>query len=92
MSQDFLDFVRRSQLVEEDQLARFLADLKARRGGRLPESKEKLAEAMVDAELLSQWQADKLLAGKYKGFKLGKYKLLGAIGKGGMSHVYLAEH
>jgi serine/threonine-protein kinase len=33
-----------------------------------------------------------LLAGKYKGFFLGKYKLLGHIGTGGMSSVYLAEH
>ena len=39
-----------------------------------------------------RWQADKLLAGKHKGFRLGKYKLLGQIGKGGMSSVYLAEH
>jgi serine/threonine protein kinase len=32
------------------------------------------------------------LAGKHKGFRLGKYKLLGQIGRGGMSSVYLAEH
>ena len=52
----------------------------------------RLAELMVEAGLLTRWQADKLLAGKHKGFRLGKYKLLGEFGKGGMSRVYLAEH
>jgi serine/threonine protein kinase len=47
---------------------------------------------MIEAGLLTRWQADKLLAGKHKGFRVGKYKLLGQIGKGGMSSVYLAEH
>ena len=47
---------------------------------------------MIEAGLITRWQADKLLAGKHKGFRLGKYKLLGQIGKGGMSSVYLAEH
>ncbi|MAT68994.1 MAG: serine/threonine protein kinase [Planctomycetaceae bacterium] len=47
---------------------------------------------MVEAELLTEWQSEKLLAGKHKGFILGKYKLLRHLGKGGMSQVYLAEH
>ncbi|HND50922.1 MAG TPA: protein kinase, partial [Pirellulaceae bacterium] len=42
--------------------------------------------------LLTRWHCDKLLDRKYKGFFLGKYKLLGHIGTGGMSSVYLAEH
>src|SRR4029079_17870270 len=36
--------------------------------------------------------ADKLLAARYRGFFLGRYKLLDQIGAGGMSRVYLAEH
>ena len=47
---------------------------------------------MIEEGVLTQWQCDKLLQKKYKGFFLGKYKLLGHIGSGGMSSVYLAEH
>jgi serine/threonine protein kinase len=91
VASDFLDLVRRSQLVEDDQLTRFLGTLTGP-GGQLPEENEQLAAAMVSAGLLTDWQADKLLAGKHKGFMLGKYKLLRHLGKGGMSQVYLAEH
>lgn len=53
---------------------------------------ERMAEALVAAELVTQWQVEKLVVGKYKGFFLDKYKLLGHISTGGMSSVYLAEH
>jgi serine/threonine protein kinase len=89
---DFLDLLRRSQLVEEDQLTKFLGSLAASNGHRLPEDAEQLAKFMVEAGMLTEWQSEKLLAGKHKGFMLGKYKLLRHIGKGGMSQVYLAEH
>jgi len=92
VAQSFLDLVKRSQLVEEDQLEKFLAEFRAQNGDELPERQEALAEALVEAELITQWQAEKLLAGKHRGFMLGKYKLLGELGKGGMSTVYLAEH
>ena len=92
MASDFLDLVRRSLLVEDDQLTKFLGALAAGNGQQLPEENEKLSAAMVAAGLLTEWQADKLLAGKHKGFMLGKYKLLRHLGKGGMSQVYLAEH
>ena len=92
VDQSFLDLVRRSQLVEEDQLSKFLANYEIEHGQEFPERQEALAEALVEAELLTDWQADKLLAGKHRGFILGKYKLLGQLGKGGMSTVYLAEH
>jgi serine/threonine-protein kinase len=89
---DFLDLVRRSSLVEEDQLTKFLGALAARNGQKPAESAEALSAELIGAGLLTEWQAEKLLAGKHKGFMLGKYKLLRHLGKGGMSQVYLAEH
>jgi serine/threonine protein kinase len=87
-----LDLVRRSGLVEEARLKAFLDKTAATHGEAVLDDQKRLADLMVEAVLLTRWQADKLLAGKHKGFRLGKYKLLGQIGKGGMSSVYLAEH
>ncbi|NOZ39603.1 MAG: serine/threonine protein kinase [Planctomycetes bacterium] len=92
VAHSFLELVKRSQLVEEDQLQEFLTQFREKHGGELPERSEAFAEALVEADLLTNWQAEKLLAGKHRGFMLGKYKLLGQLGKGGMSTVYLAEH
>lgn len=95
MSQDasekLIDLVKRSDLVPPKKLDGFLEKVTKAPGG-MPGDQEKLAEMLVADGLLTRWQADKLLAGKHRGFRLGKYKLLGQIGKGGMSHVYLAEH
>jgi serine/threonine protein kinase len=89
---EFIDLVRRSQLVEEDHLTKALGAVAAKNGHRLPEDADPIAAAMVAAGVLTEWQSEKLLAGKHKGFMLGKYKLLRHLGKGGMSQVYLAEH
>lgn len=86
-----VDLLKRSGLVEEARLDAFLDKAAKSAGGELPDSEE-LAKLIVDAGLITRWQADKLLAGKHRGFVLGKYKLLSQIGKGGMSSVYLAEH
>jgi serine/threonine protein kinase len=87
-----VDLVRRSDLVDEAKLTAFLEKTAQSHGEAMLEDHQRLADLMIEAGLLTRWQADKLLAGKHKGFRLGKYKLLGAIGKGGMSSVYLAEH
>ncbi|QDU57160.1 serine/threonine protein kinase [Aeoliella mucimassa] len=84
--------LRRSELIEDDQLEAFLKQLASRHGGSVPDAPEVIAGELVANGLLTEWQSKKLLAGKYKGFRLGKYKLLGEVGKGGMSAVYLAEH
>jgi eukaryotic-like serine/threonine-protein kinase len=87
----FLDLLRRSTLIEKDQLDAALADVE-RRASKLPIETTALVDHLVEAGLLTQWQTDKLLEGRHKGFFLGKYKLLGHLGTGGMSSVYLAEH
>ncbi len=84
----FIRCIRRSKLVDDAALEAFLRSL--------PENdqrdRESLAERLIDSELLTQWQCEKLLRNKTRGFFLGKHKLLGLIGSGGMSSVYLAEH
>ncbi|HEY1602532.1 MAG TPA: serine/threonine-protein kinase [Pirellulales bacterium] len=88
----FLDLLRRSGLIEQSQLDSALAELDR----RAPESPvtdcDPVCAHLVETGLLTQWQTEKLLEGRHKGFFLGKYKLLGHLGTGGMSSVYLAEH
>jgi serine/threonine protein kinase len=87
-----LDLVRRSALVDEAKLASFLEKTARAHGEVILDDQARLAELLVQDGLITRWQADKLLLGKHRGFRLGKYKLLSQIGKGGMSSVYLAEH
>lgn len=88
--ESFLQVVRQSGLIEKDQLQKLLQQYEAR-GVDVTKS-QSIADALIGDEVVTRWQAEKLLAGKHKGFSLGKYKLLDLLGKGGMSSVYLAEH
>lgn len=87
----FLELVQQSKLVDENQLRSALDDLRAEKGP-LPADANQLAKYLIDRKLLTEWHCEKLLDGKFRGFFLGKYKLLGHLGSGGMSSVYLAEH
>jgi serine/threonine protein kinase len=57
-----------------------------------PADATELANALVRSGDLTDYQAKQLLAGKYRGFFLGPYKILRPIGRGGMGTVFLAEH
>ncbi len=88
--ESFLQVVRQSGLIDKEQLQKLLKVF-SQRGVDISKS-QAIADALVGDDIVTQWQVDKLLAGKHKGFFLGKYKLLDLLGKGGMSSVYLAEH
>lgn len=88
----FLEIVEKSGLVEPKKLSGLVEKIREAQGGGLPASTTRLARVFQKKGLLTEWHLEKLLDGKYKGFFLGKYKLLGHIGTGGMSSVYLAEH
>lgn len=90
--EQFLDLVRRSGLIEPDQLQRAVQSLESEGRWQPSQGTPALADELVRTGLLTRWQADQLLHGRYKGFFVKKYKLLELLGSGGMSNVYLAEH
>ena len=91
-SERFLQMVAKSGIADAKASEHLMEKVRKKFDGGLPASTKKLAALFVKEGLLTEWHVEKLLAGKYKGFFLGKYKLLGHIGTGGMSSVYLAEH
>ena len=91
-SDRFLQMVAKSGLVDQEASDRLVEKVREKLHGSIPENPKKLASYFVKEDLLTDWHVEKLLGGKYKGFFLGKYKLLGHIGTGGMSSVYLAQH
>ena len=87
---ELLDRVRRSGLVPADLLDGFLTGLAA--SGQEPATIPRLLDRLVDVGMITRFHADRLAAGKYKGFQLGSYLILDHLMNGGMGQVYLAEH
>ena len=87
-----LELIEKSRLVDPDAFAAHRDALAANSDSALQQDPVALCKSFEDAGLLTRWQSEKILQGKYKGFFLGKHKLLGHIGTGGMSSVYLGEH
>jgi eukaryotic-like serine/threonine-protein kinase len=87
----FLALVRKSGLMEEKCLEEHLQRLGE--SAPLPEQPSALAARLVSEGVLSPFQAEQLLEGKWRGFLIGgKYKVLELLGSGGMGKVFLCEH
>jgi len=83
LSSDYMTLLQKSGLMSTAQLSVALA-LSLER-----EAADALGDELVRQGLLTSWQATQLLKGQ-TGFVLQHYKLLEAIGKGGMGHVFKA--
>ena len=83
---EFLSVVAESKLVDEDVLAALRAD------AGLSDRPSECSEQLIQKGVLTRFQAKRLLAGKYRGFVFGPYRIQDQVGKGGMGTVYLCEH
>lgn len=84
-----------SGLLSQPQLADALSGLLVDADGT-PRSAEQvpdaeLADRLVKLGYLNRWQVEQLCEG-HKKFRLGPYRIVDAIGRGGMGHVFKGEH
>jgi serine/threonine-protein kinase len=79
--------LRRSNLIDRGQLDQVVSDFLKRQPRAEPPA---LAEYLVKQDVLTQFQADRILQGKTQGLVLGPYTLMDSIGTGSMGTVYKA--
>ncbi len=89
-SAEFVDLVQKSGLVDEKRLAAYVDKLRA--DNHLPLDAKTLAAQTIQDGVLTHFQAEQILQGKWRRFNIGKYKVLERLGAGGMASVFLCEH
>lgn len=88
-SDELLEKVRKSGLIEESVLEEFIHGQTL--DGTWPEEPRAALDMLRKAGLITPFHASHLIQGRYKGFTFGGYRVLEPIGSGGMSTVYLGE-
>jgi tRNA A-37 threonylcarbamoyl transferase component Bud32 len=87
---ELLQLIRKSGMVDEGKLTAHLQ--RQNKSVGLATVPSEAADAMVADGILTNFQAEQFLLGKWRGFTIGKFKLLERIGVGGMGQVFLCEH
>ena len=88
--EELLQLIRKSGMVDEQKLSTYLQRRQLARG--LPPDPRVFADELVQDGILTYFQSEQFLLGKWRGFTIGKFKLLERVGVGGMGQVFLCEH
>ncbi len=80
--------LRRSSLIERGQLDQVIGEFLSKHPGAEPPA---LADFLIAQNILTAFQAERLLQGKTQGFVLGPFTLMDALGAGSMGTVYKAQ-
>src|SRR5690242_1804472 len=80
--------LRRSNLIDRGQLDQVIGEFLNKNPGAEPPA---LAQYLVGQNILTDFQAERLLQGKTQGFVLGPFTLTDALGTGSMGTVYKAQ-
>lgn len=88
--QELLTLLKQSQLVSEQALAPYMPQ--AQSAASTPNGPTNFVKFLVTKGLLTNFQAEQVLQGKWRGFFIGRYKVMQPVGSGGMANVFLCEH
>jgi len=88
--EELLQLIRKSGVVDEQKLSAYLDQRQLARG--FPDAPHLFADELVQDGLLTYFQSEQFMLGKWSGFTLGKFKLLERVGVGAMGQVFLCEH
>ncbi|MCA9047152.1 MAG: protein kinase [Planctomycetaceae bacterium] len=87
VANEFLELVVKSELLSADQVRRAAEKLEI----TATVTAESAARRFVRNRLLTPFQAERLLEGRYRGFVIYGYRVREVLGVGGMGCVYIAE-